>query len=189
MTAADRPALTPGSIIDAALRCFARDGVASTSLQDIATELGVTKAAIYHHYATKREIIELALAPAFDTIEQILDITRLHDDPRKQVEGLIVGLADQAIRHRERYRVLLGDLAALKALGPGSRYRTLFDELVRRLGAASTEPGYSLRVNTFLLGLMSPAIDVQASDIDDDVLRRTIASIGRDLLLPEPATP
>ena len=41
----------------AALELFARNGVGGTSLRMIADELGVTKAAVYHQYNTKDEII------------------------------------------------------------------------------------------------------------------------------------
>src|SRR5262249_40185299 len=49
-------------IIEAALDLFAEHGIGGTSLQMIADALGVTKAAVYHQYNTKDEIV-LALAP------------------------------------------------------------------------------------------------------------------------------
>ena len=48
-------------IIEAALALFAEHGIGGTSLQMIAGEIGVTKAAVYHIYNTKEEII-LAVA-------------------------------------------------------------------------------------------------------------------------------
>src|SRR5574342_292361 len=48
-------------IIEAALALFAEHGISGTSLQMIADELGVTKAAVYHQYNTKDEIV-LAVA-------------------------------------------------------------------------------------------------------------------------------
>jgi AcrR family transcriptional regulator len=48
-------------IIDAALVLFAEHGISGTSLQMIADAIGVTKAAVYHVYNTKDEII-LAVA-------------------------------------------------------------------------------------------------------------------------------
>src|SRR5262244_3601544 len=48
-------------IIEAALALFAEHGISGTSLQMIADALGVTKAAVYHQYNTKQEIV-LAVA-------------------------------------------------------------------------------------------------------------------------------
>ena len=44
-------------IITAAFDLFARHGVSGTSLQMIADSIGVTKAAVYHQYPTKDEIV------------------------------------------------------------------------------------------------------------------------------------
>ena len=48
-------------IIEAALVLFAEHGISGTSLQMIADQIGVTKAAVYHQYNTKDEIV-LAVA-------------------------------------------------------------------------------------------------------------------------------
>jgi AcrR family transcriptional regulator len=44
-------------ILDAALSLIADNGVGGTSLQMIADEVGVTKAAVYHQFKTKEEIV------------------------------------------------------------------------------------------------------------------------------------
>ncbi len=44
-------------ILDAALKLIAEHGVGGTSLQMIADEVGVTKAAVYHQFKTKEEIV------------------------------------------------------------------------------------------------------------------------------------
>ena len=48
---------TRRSILEAAVRVFARQGVANTSLTDIAQEAGVTRGAIYWHFANKADLI------------------------------------------------------------------------------------------------------------------------------------
>ena len=42
----------------AAQKVFGQHGVGGTSLQMIADEIGVTKAAVYHQYNTKEEIVQ-----------------------------------------------------------------------------------------------------------------------------------
>ena len=49
---------TKERIIDTALELFSEKGYLGTSMNDIAKQLGFTKAALYKHYASKREILE-----------------------------------------------------------------------------------------------------------------------------------
>ena len=51
---------TRGRILEVALRMFARRGYVTTSMEEIAREVGVTKPAIYHHFKGK-DAIFLAL--------------------------------------------------------------------------------------------------------------------------------
>ena len=53
--------VTKERILQAALALFAREGYAGVSMADIAGELGITKGALYRHYAGKRDIFESIL--------------------------------------------------------------------------------------------------------------------------------
>lgn len=45
-------------ILDASLRLFSERGFARTTVRDIAHEAGITDAAIYYHFQSKREVLE-----------------------------------------------------------------------------------------------------------------------------------
>lgn len=49
---------TKERILETALELFAQNGYLGTSMNDIAARLGITKAALYKHYAGKQEILE-----------------------------------------------------------------------------------------------------------------------------------
>lgn len=49
---------TRENILHAALRLFARDGYEAASVSLIASELGITKGALYKHYKNKRDIFD-----------------------------------------------------------------------------------------------------------------------------------
>lgn len=49
---------TKERILEEALKLFAQNGYLGTSMNDIAREIGVTKAALYKHYASKQEILD-----------------------------------------------------------------------------------------------------------------------------------
>ncbi|MFD4599211.1 TetR/AcrR family transcriptional regulator [Streptomyces sp. NPDC058464] len=59
-------------ILDAARRCFLRDGFHSTSMQDLFAESGLSAGAVYRHFTSKDEMI---LAIAEENMRDVLDIT------------------------------------------------------------------------------------------------------------------
>lgn len=53
-----RGPLTRQQILDASLRLFSERGFARTTVRDIARQAGITDAAIYYHFESKRELLE-----------------------------------------------------------------------------------------------------------------------------------
>lgn len=60
-TQSERTAATTAALLDAGARLFAARGFHGASLDDVAHEAGVSKGAVYHHYAGKQAFF-LALA-------------------------------------------------------------------------------------------------------------------------------
>ena len=87
-------------ILDAALRCFSRDGFHNTTTADIVRESGVSQGALYLYFATKEDII-LALADDRHQNEAIINaLAQREQDPVQGLLSLIdlyaTGLADRA---------------------------------------------------------------------------------------------
>ena len=55
-TQAARSARTRGALLEAARRLFADKGFAATGREEIAAQAGVTRGALYHHFASKTEL-------------------------------------------------------------------------------------------------------------------------------------
>ena len=53
----------PDEVLDAALKMFARKGFASTKVEDIAREAGLSKGAIYRYFSSKEDIFESLVKP------------------------------------------------------------------------------------------------------------------------------
>lgn len=70
--AARRPRGRPGHDREAVLRTaidlFNRRGFDATSISDLAAELGVTKSAVYHHFASKEALLAAALDEALEQL-------------------------------------------------------------------------------------------------------------------------
>ncbi len=55
-------------IIDTAASLFHRKGYASTTLDDVAGELGISKAALYHYVGSKDELLSIIYTQAFENV-------------------------------------------------------------------------------------------------------------------------
>jgi TetR/AcrR family transcriptional regulator len=78
------------ALLDAALACFVRRGIAVTSLRDIATEAGVTPALVHYYFGDKAQLQEAVVA------ERLLPVVAQMRAPVMQaggddVAGLIAG--------------------------------------------------------------------------------------------------
>jgi AcrR family transcriptional regulator len=63
-----RPGHSLDSLLDAAVALFNERGYEATSVDEVATRLGVTKSAIYHHVPSKVELLRLALDRALGAL-------------------------------------------------------------------------------------------------------------------------
>lgn len=50
------------SIISAAVRCFAKNGIAAVSLDDIANEAGISRRTLYNHFESREQILDATYA-------------------------------------------------------------------------------------------------------------------------------
>ena len=63
-----RPGHSPDSLLEVAVAVFIERGFEATSMDELATRLGVTKSAIYHHVPSKVELLRRALDRALDAL-------------------------------------------------------------------------------------------------------------------------
>jgi AcrR family transcriptional regulator len=63
-----RPGHSLNSLLDVAVTVFNERGYDATSMEELATRLGITKSAIYHHVSGKEELLRLALDRALDAL-------------------------------------------------------------------------------------------------------------------------
>jgi AcrR family transcriptional regulator len=80
---------TRDRILQVALDLFVEQGYDKTSLREVAERVGVTKAALYYHFASKEEILRTLLQPAFTAWRDIAELLQ----ERPTVESWAAGLA------------------------------------------------------------------------------------------------
>jgi len=170
------------AVHEAALRLFAEHGVSGTSLQMIADAMGVTKAAVYHHYRTKDEIVLGLISPALDRLTAVVTEAESRGSRAAQVEVVVSGLVDSLLADRQAYGMLKGDPAVTALL---HRHPPL-QALVHRIQDLLTgpDPDVTTRIAVAMLGnaLRGTATDPLCADVDDATLRTNLVGIARRVL-------
>jgi AcrR family transcriptional regulator len=104
---------TRQQILETAQRLFTEHGYDATSLQMIADEMGLTKAAVYYHFRAKTDILHAAMQPGIQRLKALLDEAAALRGRRARIEHLVNGFVDFLIRNRH-YAVMASTDPAAK---------------------------------------------------------------------------
>ena len=103
-----RPGYSRDDFIDAAVREFNQRGYEATSMGHVASVLGISKSALYHHISSKEEILELAVNRAQDALDGVVDRAEASaDSPGEKVRALISGSIEVLCADQESVTLLL----------------------------------------------------------------------------------
>jgi AcrR family transcriptional regulator len=161
---AERIATTRAALLDAAHALFVERGYAATSTPDICAAAGLTRGALYHHWADKADLLRAVLEREAVAVRDAIDAAA--SDAATPAQALLRG-ADaylDAMAERGRTRLLLVEGPAV--LGPAE-----VEALDARHFASSLEEGLRAalrRDRVFTAGLarlVSAAFDRAALDI------------------------
>ncbi|GAA4605160.1 TetR/AcrR family transcriptional regulator [Actinoplanes octamycinicus] len=181
-------------MLRAAVTLFNRRGYDATSIGDLAKELGVTKSAIYHHFASKEDLLRLALADALDELTEVVSAAagdsapgsaydRLREVVRRSVEVLVAHQPAVTLLLRVRGNTPV-EVDAVK------RRRWLDDQLAELVRAAVAEG--ALRddippdlVSRLLFGMVNSLVEWYRPDgaYDAQAVAAALAATAFDGLL------
>jgi AcrR family transcriptional regulator len=148
---------------------FLQQGVQRTSLQDIADMLGITKPALYYHFASREDLVRSILVPLIDEGEQFVADQERHDDT--DVRELLEGYFDFHYRHREDLVLVLAELTALADLGLIDKVLAWRDRLGKLVFGPNPTLAQSTRAVVAFGGLQDCCL--QFPDTPYDSLRST----------------
>lgn len=159
------------AIVAAATVLFARDGIASTSMEGVAAEAGVSKASLYRRFVSKEELVGGVVAQVAAARPVVPDTGRFDGDLRAAVR-MLRDVADDAVLRQLVAELLAttvhrGSLARM--VEPFLRARrasigAVFDRASRRgelTGAVDREVVVDVVIGAVLARLLSGA------DVDD----------------------
>ena len=89
-------------VLDAALDLFDEHGVSGTSLQMIADSIGITKAAVYHQFRTKDDIVIAVTERELGRLVPELEKAEAHSEGSEARDALLAGVIDMAVRDAGR---------------------------------------------------------------------------------------
>lgn len=168
-------------VLDAALRLIAENGVGGTSLQMIADAIGVTKAAVYHQFKAKDEIVIALTERELAGLEEALEAAEAEQSQPRAREMLLDGVIDLAVKRRGVASTLQFDPVIVRLL---AEHRP-FQQFIQRLyGVLVGDAGDDARVTAAMLsgaiavGVMHPLV----ADVDDDTLRSQLVRLTRRLM-------
>ena len=181
-TQADRSARTRSALLEAAARGLSRYGYGNLVLEEVASEAGYTRGALYHQFEDKQDLVLAAIEWTFETWRQELDFDGLEqrDDPVAALMDLARGHA--VFCRREVARLVM----ALRLEFSGQDhpvghaleqvYETIVERVARLVDAGrrsgSIPPGPSARVVAlaFVGGVEGVVIQLAGQAPHDELL-------------------
>jgi len=122
---------TRKQILDAALRLFSEKGAARASVRDIAQAAGITDAAIYYHFPSKRELFEALIEERgiTDALER-LETAEILVGPEEAIPGIAEGALELLYANRGFMKVLMAEALAEDPVA-AEEYRLLVERWER----------------------------------------------------------
>lgn len=202
--AAQPDASTQERILDKAAELFWKKGYAATTTREIAASLGIRQASLYHHVASKENLLcQLCVTSLERLLQEVQSAVNESNSPEGQIRLLVHAHLNTLLKYRTRHALMLKELRALSGtcrrqiLGLRKRYEKLVLSILKSgqsLGSVRTEiPTKYLCLS--LLNILNWAVlwfhddDELSSDQLADIFARTYiqgatTSAGRLAVVP-----
>jgi len=185
-TQAERSQSTRGALIDAARGLFAEHGYAGVGTEEIVRTAGVTRGALYHHFAGKRELFEAVYEQIEAELAERIAAGALQANAASPLEAMRAGaeMFLQVSTEPEAQRIVLLDgpsvlgwdrwreIAAAHGLG------LIEATLQAAIEAAAIDPQPVRPLAHVLMGALDEAAMLVARADDPEAMR---AEVGRTL--------
>lgn len=174
------PIHTRQRLIDAAIALFIRHSFAGTSLQMIADELGITKAAIYHHFRTREQLLTAVLEPIIDRLREIIEAAETRRSVSARAECMLNGYARLAIEDPALISVLASDPGVHSLLKASREWTDLIARQLALLADVRPGPEGLVRARFVFAGMAGSG--GPSRDLDAESTQRNLVEAGRHTL-------
>jgi AcrR family transcriptional regulator len=172
-------------VLDAAMELIGDHGVGGTSLQMIADAIGVTKAAVYHQFNTKNEIVIAMTERELATLKDPVAAAEAEPDRERARTLLLARVIDVAVARRRWISTLTNDPVIVRLLGQHPPFIAFISRLYGVLLDERDDTEARVAAAVMSAAIAGSVINPLVADIDDDTLRTSLTSItARVLDLP-----
>jgi AcrR family transcriptional regulator len=168
-------------LIDVAVVLISRFGFAGTSLQMIADELGFTKAAIYHHFRTRDQLLVAVMEPMLHQIRRVVEVAESQRTPRTQMNAMVEGFAGVVATNRSLAAVMVFDPDVHRILQLQPDWGDLIARQLGLLTQLDPSPMGVVKATALMTGLAGAATGAPV-EIADDALIKELSEIARRII-------
>lgn len=148
------PSDTKARIQAVARELFAEQGVRQTSLRQISERLGITKPALYYHFASRDDLVRSIVQPLVEDFERFAG-TREPGDPRTLLDDYF----ELMWRHRDVTVMMVRDISILGYLDLGTRMFEWRRELIALLLGPEITQEQQIRATLALGGMADCTVE------------------------------
>ena len=148
----------------------------------IADAIGVTKAAVYHQYNTKDEIILAVAQVVLAGLEAAVTAAEAERSRARAREVLIAGMIDLAVERRRMAGVLQRDPVMLRFLEEHAPFRRVMERVNRLLMGGASDARARVQAAMLASAIAGAVLHPLALDLDDETLRAELLQQARRLL-------
>lgn len=181
---------TRDRILEVALELFISQGYDKVSLREIAEQVGVTKAALYYHFASKEELLKTLVEPMFAIGESLAILLEGRPTRESWAKGTLEVFAWMLPR-RKLFDLMETNRAAVQSLAEKLHDDPSHLAMHQRLEAIFSDQSIPLDDRLRMAGSMALAFFAgsQFGDVPPDELEKLIAAAVADLLKVEVPLP
>lgn len=192
----------PRALVAEAVRTIQKDGVAALTLRGVGEQVGVSRTALYRHFANKDALLAAVAGEGFRMLRQALQEAWLSGgEGRGGFEAMGEAYIQFAVQHPSHYRVMFGNALdqatmphAHASTGEGDAFGSLVNAVLtlQRKGGVRQDDArmMSLYIWSVVHGVAMLAIDGILADptVLGHLTRYAIDRISTGIALPSTAT-
>ncbi|WP_280468372.1 TetR/AcrR family transcriptional regulator [Nocardia cyriacigeorgica] len=104
---------TKQAIRDAAVTLFTNKGFEQTSLREVADAVGITKASLYYHYASKLDLLLAIIDPVIDHMRSVVEDIDAVPHDAEGIRAVLRAYVRGMVRHRDAGAMCMRDTIAI----------------------------------------------------------------------------
>lgn len=174
-------------ILGAALEQFATAGFAGTSLQQIADAAGYSKSSVLYHFTSKEALLEAAIGPAVDRLENVLGgLARLRESSEAR-ELFVEEFIDFLLEYRLEVHTFINQGQSLVGIPGIDRANAVLGGLTSSFAAGLTTVEEKLRFGVALGGAayeLVASMNFGDEEFPHEERRSALITIVSELLAP-----